>query len=62
MTEHELIQAISIRAELTLEAANRAYRAMQEIMLQAVERKEPLPKNSVTLLNSFNFEPELSLA
>jgi nucleoid DNA-binding protein len=62
MTEHELIQAISIRAELTLEAAGRAYRAMQEIMLQSLERKEPLPKNSSIFLNSFNFEPEMSLA
>lgn len=62
MTEHEIIQAISIKAELTLEAAGRAYRAMQEVMQQALEKKEKLSSSSADVLRIFAYESELSFA
>ena len=62
MTEHEIIQAISIKAELTLDAAGRAYRAMQEIMQQNLEKKPRLAKSSDDVIRNFAYEAELSFA
>jgi|GEM_PF-6764093 len=62
MTENEFIQSVAVRAELTLEAADRAYRAIREIMLQASEKKETLPAGIVALIAGLNFKSNLSVA
>lgn len=40
MTEREIIQEIARRAELTLDAATRAYKAMQSIAQLGINKKE----------------------
>ena len=46
MTEREIIQEIARRAELTLEAATRAYKAMQAIIQPTVNKKEKLSQDA----------------
>jgi len=51
MTEQELVQEIARRAELTIEAANRAYRALQAIQYEFLPSYKAL---SIERLNAPN--------
>lgn len=54
MTEREIIQEIARRAELTLDAATRAYKAMQSIAQLGINKKEITNRKSSSHVTTYD--------
>ena len=57
LTERDIIYEIACRAELTLEAAGRAYQALRGILQQKDTEKTTLPDNILPLLSKSTLSP-----